>query len=124
MEPRGVHHVSINVEDVETALDFYVGVLGLAERKDRPDFGFPGAWLDAGSQQVHLIGGPTPDAKGQHFALLVDDLSAVVAEVRGRGVQVTDPVGVGTGLQSFTSDPSGNQIELHQVAQAGRPGEQ
>jgi catechol 2,3-dioxygenase-like lactoylglutathione lyase family enzyme len=48
-----VHHVSINVDDVDKALDFYVGTLGLVPRPDRPDFGFPGAWLNAGDQQVH-----------------------------------------------------------------------
>src|SRR5688500_9886093 len=55
MEPRAVHHVSINVDNVEAAVRFYVDVLGLVPRDDRPDFGFGGAWLDAGAQQVHLI---------------------------------------------------------------------
>src|SRR5438128_1068824 len=48
VEPLAVHHVSINVDDVDAAVDFYVGVLGLRARTDRPDFGFAGAWLDAG----------------------------------------------------------------------------
>lgn len=115
MRISAVHHVSINVEDVDAARDFYVDVLGLTVRTDRPDFGFPGAWLNAGPQQIHLIGAPTPKAQGQHFALQVDDLDAVVRELRDRGIEVSDPVPVATSLQSFLSDPSGNQIELHQV---------
>lgn len=115
MRPLGVHHVSINVEDVDAALEFYVGVLGLDVREDRPDFGFPGAWLDAGGQQVHLIGAPVPPPKGQHFAIRVDDLHLVIAELRARGVTVSDAVPVGRSLQAFLNDPSGNQIELHQV---------
>jgi glyoxylase I family protein len=114
MEPRGVHHVSINVKDVPAALDFYVGILGLAQRSDRPDFGFGGAWLDIGGQQVHLIEGRTPEAAGQHFAIEVDDLAEVVEELRAGGIKVSEPVVVGTGLQSFLHDPSGNQLELNQ----------
>ena len=114
MRPAGLHHVSINVRDVHAARDFYVGVLGLTERGDRPDFGFDGAWLDAGSQQIHLIKADVPPDRGQHFALAVADLDAAVAELRGRGITVTDPVPVGSGRQSFLCDPAGNRIELQE----------
>jgi glyoxylase I family protein len=83
MRPLAVHHVSINVDDVEAAIAFYCDTLGLEQRTDRPDFGFGGAWLDAGGQQVHLIEGTTPAGHGQHFALLVDSLDETVAELRG-----------------------------------------
>jgi glyoxylase I family protein len=118
MKVQGVHHVSINVDDVDAALAFYVGTLGLVQRPDRPDFGIPGAWLDAGSQQVHLIGASPPPAQGQHFAFQVDDLDRVIKELRGEGIQVTDPVPVGPNRQAFLSDPAGNQVELQQVAAA------
>ena len=110
-----MHHVSINVDDVDAALGFYTEVLGLATRGDRPDFPFAGAWLDAGGQQVHLIEGTPPSAVGQHFALQVEDLAATVAELRGRGIDVSDPRPVGTSQQAFLNDPSGNMVELHQV---------
>ena len=116
MRPAGLHHVSINVRDVSAARDFYVGVLGLTERADRPDFSFDGAWLDVGSQQVHLIQADVPPDRGQHFALAVTDLDAAVAELRGHGLTVTDPVPVGSGRQSFLSDPAGNRIELQEPA--------
>lgn len=118
MQPKGVHHVSINVEDVDAAQAFYVGTLGLKARSDRPDFGFGGAWLDAGGQQVHLIEAPTPPAQGQHFALQVEDLDATIADLRGQGVTVSDAVPVGPNRQAFLSDPAGNQVELHQVGGA------
>ena len=118
MQPRGVHHVSINVDDVDAALAFYVSTLGLTERPDRPDFGFPGAWLDAGGQQVHLIGGDPPPGLGQHFALHVEDIDATITELRGKGIKVSDPFPVGSSAarQAFLNDPAGNQIELHQPA--------
>ena len=114
MRATGVHHVSINVSDVEAALSFYVGELGLQRRGDRPDLGIGGAWLDAGDQQVHLIEAPVPEDRGQHFALRVDDLDAVVGELRGRGLEVGDPAPIGRSRQAFIRDPSGNTVELHQ----------
>ncbi len=120
MQPLGVHHVAINVDDVERAVAFYTDVLGLVRRDDRPDLGVPGAWLDAGAQQVHLLEAPTADNLGQHFALRVADLEATVAELRGRGVAVSGPSSVGRGAQAFLVDPAGNPIELHQAAPAPR----
>jgi len=117
----GVHHVSINVDDLAAARAFYVDVLGFSERADRPDFpGLAGAWLDVGGQQVHLIVGEVPDRKGQHYAVLVADLDATVAALRERGVRVSEPVDVATGLQSFTRDPSGNMVELHEAGGVAR----
>lgn len=114
MQPRGVHHVSINVRDAAEAVEFYTSVLGLTVRGDRPDFGFAGAWLDIGAQQLHLLEVPVPDDRGQHFAIEVDDLDGAVDELRAGGVHVGDPTPVGTGRQAFLHDPSGNTIELHQ----------
>ncbi len=118
MQPLGVHHVSINVRDAAESIAFYTDVLGLVARTDRPDFSFGGAWLDLGGQQVHLIEGEVPNSCGQHFAIRVDDLDTAVAELRGRGVDVRDPKGVGTARQTFLFDPSGNMIELHEPARA------
>ena len=118
--PTGVDHVAINVADVPGAIAFYTETLGLVQNHTRPDFGFPGAWLDTGSgQQVHLIEAAVPDNVGQHFALVFDDLPAAVTELRARGLRVSDPADVGaTGRkQAFTLDPWGNAIELHE-----RPG--
>ena len=53
MKPVAVHHVSLTVDDVDAALRFYVDTLGLSAREDRPDFGFPGAWLDVALECVH-----------------------------------------------------------------------
>ncbi len=115
MEPLGIHHVSVNVHDAAAAVEFYVGVLGMSLRSDRPEFGFDGAWLDLGGQQVHLIEGPVPADCGQHFAIRVSGLDDVVAELRSRGVEVSGPKPVGAARQAFLRDPSGNRIELHEA---------
>jgi glyoxylase I family protein len=116
MKAAGVHHVGLIVADVAAARQFYVDRLGLEERTDRPDFGVDGAWLQVGEQQVHLVEGAEPMPGGGHFALLVEDLDGVVAELRAAGVKVSDPVLVGSGRQSFLKDPGGNLVELNQPA--------
>jgi ADP-ribose pyrophosphatase YjhB (NUDIX family)/catechol 2,3-dioxygenase-like lactoylglutathione lyase family enzyme len=119
MEPLGVHHVSVNVPDVDANVAFYTDVLGGALRADRPELGIGGAWLDFGEQQVHLVEAPLPTNAGQHFAIRVADLATVVDELRSKGVTVGEPIAVGTGRQTFITDPAGNTIELHQVGATG-----
>jgi glyoxylase I family protein len=115
VQPSGIHHVSINVDDVPKAVTFYTEVLGFEQRGDRPDFGFDGAWLDVGGQQVHLIKAPVPANAGQHFAVRVDDIEVTIKELRERGIEVSDPISVNRNFQAFLSDPDGNYIELHEV---------
>ena len=115
MNLAGVHHVSLNVADVDAAGRFYLDVLGL-EQIERPDFGFPGMWLQAGDTQIHLIeeaGHQAPE--GQHFAFQVPDIETTIGELRDRGVEVSDAMAIpGAGTQAFLKDPSGNLIELNQ----------
>jgi len=112
----GVHHVSLNVTDAAESTRFYVDVLGFAERSDRPDFPFDGAWLQVGDQQVHLLEvADFVPPKGQHFALQVDDLDAMRVELIERGVEVSEPSPIGDVCrQCFFTDPTGNLIELNQ----------
>jgi catechol 2,3-dioxygenase-like lactoylglutathione lyase family enzyme len=111
-----IHHVALDVDDLDAALRFYVDGMGFTQLR-RPDFGFPGAWLDTGSHQVHLVEvpGPMPANGGAHFALRVEDRDAAVEELRAKGIKV-DPVPEtpGAGRQAFLVDPSGNLIELNQ----------
>jgi catechol 2,3-dioxygenase-like lactoylglutathione lyase family enzyme len=114
MNLRGVHHVSLNVADVETAGRFYTDVLGL-EVLPRPDFGFPGMWLRAGDQEIHLIRVEDHAApEGQHFAFRVDDLEDALAQLAEHGVRTRGPIDLPGGRQAFLKDPSGNLIELNQ----------
>ena len=111
----GVHHVSLNVRDLDEAQKFYLDVLDLT-RIDRPDLGFPGLWLRAGAQEIHLMQVEQGEAwPGQHFAFRVDDIDAVVERLRDRGVRVSEPMQIPTaGRQAFFRDPSGNLLELNE----------
>jgi glyoxylase I family protein len=115
MRLAGVHHVSLNVRNIDEAAKFYLEVLGL-EELPRPDLGFVGMWLGSGSQQIHLMEVAQHEAsESQHFAFRVDDLDAAVAELRTRGVKTSRVLEVpGTCRQAFLRDPSGNLIELNQ----------
>ena len=118
VKPAGIHHVNICVRDADEALVFYRDVMGMTVL-DRPDFGFPGYWFDAGGEQLHL----TVDADGVghgHFAIRVTDIDDAVAAIREHDVRVdTIPATAGAGRQAFLTDPSGNIIELNQQVPQG-----
>ena len=117
MKPNiaGVHHVALCVADVPQALTFYVDVMGCSLRADRPDFGFPGAWLDAGPQQIHLMAFGDPERSMSHFALQVDNIDAWCEHFDARSVAYQrSPHTPGAGQQVFLHDPAGNQLELNQ----------
>ena len=115
--PLPVQHVSLNVTDNDEAVRFYTEVLGLTQI-DRPDFGFPGAWLECGNGvQIHLIEAPDFVApEGPHLAFETDDIDAEVARLRDNGVVVGDPFDLTGSKQAFFSDPSGNGFELNEPA--------
>jgi glyoxylase I family protein len=114
MFTKGVHHVSINVDDVEANRAFYVETLGF-DQIDRPDLGIGGVWLQMGPQQLHLVELPLVEGFGPHFAIRVDDIHAARAVLIERSVEVSEPKPIeGVCLQAFFRDPAGNQIELNQ----------
>jgi len=115
MHFSGIHHVSLNVDDLDAARSFYVEALGL-RMLDRPDLGFPGLWLDAGGQEIHLLARNAGEPlDGQHFALAVTDLEAVRKALVDAGVTLSPTQTIpGICAQAFTKDPSGNLIEFNQ----------
>lgn len=114
MEVLGIHHVAVCVPDLDIALEFYEGKLEFL-RLPRPSTIGPGAWLQVGSQQIHLICRDVDPLPAQHVALQVADLDAAIQDLESRGVSVRrlDPIR-GGGRQAFFTDPCGNGIELNQ----------
>lgn len=110
-----LQHANVVIPPGSTAdvAAFYSDVLGL-RRIAKPDALDPsGAWFDVdGYAQVHLSerdGERHPDS---HFALVVDDLGAVLARVADAGAPWTEQEDVFGGRRGFTRDPAGNRIEL------------
>lgn len=114
-----MHHVSLLVTDTARALDFYHGILGLPVNDSRPDLGYPGAWLDVGRQQIHLLElvlpddnrpGATHGGRDRHFALIIDDLDGLKAHLESCGIDYTESRSGRRAL--FCRDYDGNAVEL------------
>jgi catechol 2,3-dioxygenase-like lactoylglutathione lyase family enzyme len=116
---KAVHHVSFSVQELEPALHFYRDILGF-EMIDRPAMGIEGAWLSAGSTQVHLIVAPdgadvgSPPTKtnpiANHTAFAIDDYDSVRDHLKDSGLDVLE-FGAERG-QMWVRDPAGNILEF------------
>jgi glyoxylase I family protein len=114
-----LHHVSLLVADTERSLGFYRDLLGLKVLQDRPDLGYPGAWLMVGSAQIHLLQLPNPDTledrpshggRDRHIALLVDNFAQLKQRLEANGVAYTTSRSGRAAL--FCRDPDQNALEL------------
>ncbi len=127
---KGVDHVVLSVRDVNKALDFYHGLLGMEvlrlEEFRQGKVGFPSLRASAAS----II--DLQKAKGQlasnsseggnnvdHFCLLIEptDIEALAAELQGKGVTIDGKPGrrwgaQGPGMSVYVRDPDGNKVEL------------
>jgi glyoxylase I family protein len=118
-------HVSLLVSDTGRALNFYCEILGLQLHPGRPELGFPGAWLQLGDRQLHLLELPNPDPVGgrpahggrdRHTAVRVSDLAGFVARLDGAGIPYTMSRSGRSAL--FCRDPDGNAWELIEARSA------
>jgi glyoxylase I family protein len=115
-----LQHASLVVSDTAASLRFYRDILGMPQT-DRPDLGFPGAWLQLGAQQIHLLelenpdpttGRPAHGGRDRHIALSVPELAPVREVLDKNGVAYTLSK---SGRQAlFCRDPDGNALEILQ----------
>jgi glyoxylase I family protein len=119
-----VHHVSLIVADTETSLRFYRDVLGLTVIPERPDLGYPGAWLDLGDQQIHLLELPNPDplenrpqhgGRDRHLALSTSSLDRVIERLGAAGVPISLSKSGRRAL--FCRDPDENAVEIVELVE-------
>jgi catechol 2,3-dioxygenase-like lactoylglutathione lyase family enzyme len=119
-------HVRYMVDDVGAAVTFYTTHLGFSVLTN-----YGPAFADVKRGNLRLLlsgrtssaGRPMPDGRQpgpggwNRIHLLVGDIDAEVARLRGAGVRFRNDVVTGPGgKQILLDDPSGNPIELFQPA--------
>lgn len=112
-------HASLIVADTERALAFYQHVLGLEVDPSRPDLGYPGAWLQVGDEQIHLLELPNPDpvtgrpahgGRDRHVAMQVDSINTLAKQLDTAGIPYSQSKSGRKAL--FCRDPDGNALEF------------
>ena len=126
MPITGLLHVAIKTDDLDATNAFYTRVIGLRHAQ-RPDFGYPGAWLavptPVGEAVVHIYaGGPALGRDGamtkhtgaiDHISLTAVGFDDFRERFRRVGIPWREFVIPGTTYwQLFAYDPSGVQLEL------------
>jgi len=126
MQIHAIHHVSLLVRETDRALIFYREVLGLKPDTQRPELGFPGAWLQVNeSQQIHLLelDDPYRDAvqpehggRDRHAAFSISGLDELADRLDRAGVLYRKS---SSGRQAlFCRDPDGNTLEFIEASSA------
>ncbi len=112
----GVDFVWMPTRDLDAAVAFYGGTLGLPRSVYRPDRHF--AEFETGNVTVSVM---NAEAAGLEFhanpnavALHVDDVAAARASLEGQGVAfMGDTLDTGVCHMAFFADPDGNALMLH-----------
>ena len=103
MEPRGIHHLGVAVEDLDAALQTYERLLGarLEHRATMADQGVEAASVRVGDGRVELLsalGEDTPVGRFlakrgpgmHHVAYEVEDVGAALEELAAGGAELID----------------------------------
>jgi len=115
----GLDHVVVRVKDMDRALAFYCGVLGLRVERRVERIGL--IQLRAGRSMIDLVPRPADDVSGgnmDHVAIRVApwEPDAIRAALAAAGFPAGEParrVGAeGDGWSIYVDDPEGNTIEL------------
>jgi catechol 2,3-dioxygenase-like lactoylglutathione lyase family enzyme len=123
---HGLFHAAIKTANLTTTVHFYCQILGL-KQVERPDFGYPGAWLacptPGGQAIVHIYaGGPALGATGvapigtsaiDHLSLACSGFHSFKERFQQNQLSWREFLVPATSLwQLFVYDPSGVQLEL------------
>jgi catechol 2,3-dioxygenase-like lactoylglutathione lyase family enzyme len=120
----GTDFITIGTKDIENAIGFYGGVLGLQESKRWGQL--PAIEFETGNLTLALM---QSDAFGIEFKannhpveLHVDDFQAARDELESRGVEFKgETLDSGVCYQAFFEDPDGNLLAIHHRYAPGVP---
>ncbi len=124
MKLDGVHHIALNVRDLDRALDFYTRVLGF-KVTERYQEEIRHVMLDAGNLGVHLFETPALEMdealarlSGEGYAHLAfgttrEEFFSIVEELKKKNVTIdAGPIILGKGESVHFKDPDGNHLEI------------
>jgi catechol 2,3-dioxygenase-like lactoylglutathione lyase family enzyme len=120
----GTDFITVATKDLDTAIGFYGGVLGLPESKRWGQM--PAVEFETGNLTIAVM---QSDAFGLEFQannhpleLRVDDFHAAHDELESRGVEFRgDTIDSGVCHQAFFQDPDGNLLAIHHRYAPGAP---
>jgi catechol 2,3-dioxygenase-like lactoylglutathione lyase family enzyme len=120
----GTDFVCVSTKDIDKAVEFYGGVLGLPELKRWGQM--PGVEFETGNLTIAVMQseafGVEPRTNNHPIALHVDDFEAAKSELASRGVEFRgDTLDSGVCWQAFFADPDGNMLAIHHRYAPGAP---
>ncbi len=116
---KGIAHTCYITTDLERIVAFYNAIgLPVAFEFKRDDGSRYGVYIRTGNRTFmeFFLGEKKPydGSPYQHICLEVDDIVKTVADIRAKGVSISDPaMGSDNSWQAWLADPDGNRIELH-----------
>jgi catechol 2,3-dioxygenase-like lactoylglutathione lyase family enzyme len=120
----GTDFITVATKDLDAAVAFYGGVLGLKESKRWGKM--PAVEFETGNLTIAVM---QSDAFGIEFQannhpveLRVEDFEAAREELIGRGVEFKgETIDSGVCYQAFFEDPDGNVLAIHHRYATGAP---
>ena len=116
---KGIAHTCFNTANLAAIIEFYNAIgLPVAFEFRRDDGSLFGVYFRVGNRTfieffTH-IARPADAANYRHICFEVDDINATVADIRAKGIKISDPkLGSDNSWQAWLADPDGNPIELH-----------
>jgi catechol 2,3-dioxygenase-like lactoylglutathione lyase family enzyme len=120
----GTDFITVSTNDLDAAVDFYGGVLGLPELKRWGKL--PAVEFETGNLTIAVMQseafGIQFRANNHPIELRVDDFKAAYDELEKRGVEFKgDTIDSGVCCQAFFEDPDGNTLAIHHRYAEGPP---
>jgi catechol 2,3-dioxygenase-like lactoylglutathione lyase family enzyme len=123
MELDGIHHIGVNVLDLDRAVKFYTDVLGfhIVERYEEE---MRHLMLDSGNAFIHLFESPQLPIKNaidclseQGFAHIAfgtrrEFFPKIIDQLKGANIVFRGPLILGQGKSVHFKDPDGNHLEI------------
>jgi len=125
MQLKGIHHIALNVADLDRAESFYTDVLGF-NVTHRFSKGLRHIMLATGNAAIALFEAPDLEVKEAMnllsedgylhlaFEASVADFDNIVKELQTKNVKIdSGPVKRGDGESIYFNDPDDNHLEIH-----------